>query len=210
MIRVALVDDHELIRRGLRELLGESGEIRVVGEASDYASMRSMLRAIECDIVIIDLNLPGRSGIEILTTLANDGSAVRAIVLSQYPEEQYGVRALKSGAMAYLNKSVDADIIVSAIKTVAAGRKYVTPQIAQALIDSVGSHSDAPAHERLSERELQTLRLIAGGSKLAQMAQALNLSPKTVSIYRARVLEKLGLHSNAEIATYALRHRLID
>jgi two-component system, NarL family, invasion response regulator UvrY len=210
MIRVALVDDHELIRRGLREVLGEGGEIRIVGEAFDYASMRAMLREVVCDVLVIDLNLPGRSGIEALESLCDDIAGTRAIVLSQYPEDQYGVRALKSGAMAYLNKSVEADVIIAAIKTVAAGRKYVTPQIAQALMDSVGSRSDAAPHERLSERELQTLRLIAAGQKLAEIASAMNLSPKTVSIYRARVLEKLALRGNAEIATYALRHRLID
>lgn len=210
MIRVALVDDHELIRRGLREALGESGEIRVVGEAHDYPSMRAMLREVTCDVLMLDLNMPGRSGIEVLGTLADDAAGVRAIVLSQYPEDQYGVRALKHGAMAYLNKSVETDVILAAIRTVAAGRKYVTPQIAQALMDSVGTRDDAPPHERLSERELQTLRLIAGGSKLGEMAAALKLSPKTVSIYRARILEKLSLGSNAEIATYALRHNLIE
>lgn len=209
MIRVIIVDDHALIRRGLRETLGESGEIVVVGEAGDYGSLRQLLRREACDVVLIDVNLPGRSGIDALKSLADEGQTVRAVVLSQYPEDQYGIRALKAGAMAYLNKAAAAETIVQAVRTVAAGRKYVTPEIAQALADSVASRSGA-AHDQLSDREMQTLVLIAEGRKLAEIAERLALSPKTVSVYRARVLEKLCLSSNAELATYAMRNGLID
>ena len=209
MIRVIVVDDHALIRRGLRETLGESGEISVVGEAADYGSLRRLLRSESCDVVLLDVNLPGRSGIDALKSLAEEGQAVRAVVLSQYPEDQYGIRALKAGAMAYLNKAALPETIIAAVRTVAGGRKYVTPEIAQALADSVASRS-GNAHDQLSDREMQTLVLIAEGRKLSEIADRLALSPKTVSVYRARVLEKLGLSSNAELATYAIRNGLID
>lgn len=209
MIRVIIVDDHVLIRRGLRETLVESGDITVVGEAGDYGELRQLLRSEECDVLLLDVNLPGRSGIDALKSLVDEGRTIRAVVLSQYPEDQYGIRALKAGAMAYLNKSASPEVIIQAVRTVAAGRKYVTPEVAQALADSVTMRSTS-AHEQLSDREMQTLVLIAEGRKLSDIAERLALSPKTVSVYRARVLEKLGLSSNAEIATYAIRHALIE
>lgn len=209
MIRVVIVDDHALIRRGLRETLTEAGGIEVVGEAGDYGALRALLREQPCDILLIDVNLPGRSGIDAVKAMVDEGSPVRAVMLSQYPEEQYGIRALKAGAMAYLNKSASAETIVQAVRTVATGRKYVTPEIAQALADSVAARGQA-SHDQLSDREMQTLLLIAEGRKLSEIAERLALSPKTVSVYRARVLEKLGLSSNAELATYAVRHGLID
>ena len=209
MIRVIIVDDHALIRRGLRETLTEAGDISVVGEAGDYGGLRELLRQQDCDVLLLDVNLPGRNGIDALKVLADEGSTIRAVMLSQYPEDQYGIRALKAGAMAYLNKSAAPETIVQAVRSVAAGRKYVTAEIAQALADAVAARG-AGAHDQLSDREMQTLMLIAEGRKLSEIAERLSLSPKTVSVYRARVLEKLGLSSNAELATYAMRHGLID
>jgi two-component system invasion response regulator UvrY len=209
VIRAIVVDDHALIRRGLRETLTEAGDIVVVGEAGDYGELRQLLRTVECDVMLLDVNLPGRSGIDVLKALIDEGRSPRVVVLSTFPEDQYGVRALKAGAMAYLNKATDPATIVQAVRTVAAGRKYVTPDVAQALADSIATRA-GPAHEQLSDREMQTLVLIAEGHKLSEIAARLLLSPKTVSVYRARVLEKLKLSSNAELATYALRNRLID
>ena len=208
-IRVILVDDHLLIRRGLRDTLAETGDIRVVGEAGNYGELRELLRHQSCDVLLLDVNLPGRSGIDALRSLSEDGESVRSVVLSQHAEDQYGIRAFKAGAMAYLNKTADPQRIVDAVRTVAAGRKYVTPELAQVLADSVASGT-ASSHEQLSDREMQTLVLIARGHKLSEIAERLTLSPKTVSVYRARVLEKLGLSSNAELATYAMRNGLID
>jgi DNA-binding NarL/FixJ family response regulator len=210
MIRVIVVDDHAMIRRGLKETLADAGGIDVVGEAGDYAGLREQLRAHACDVVLLDVNLPGRSGIEILQTLAENQPPVRAVVLSQYPEDQYGIRAMKGGAMAYLNKSADPAQIVHAVRQAAIGRRYVTPEIAQALVETVAGRSEGAPHDRLSERELQTMLRIARGGKLSEIAEALTLSPKTVSVYRARVLEKLGLHTNADIAAYAVRNGLLD
>lgn len=210
MIRVVLVDDHALIRRGLRETLTEGGDIAVVGEAADYGELRQLLRTVECDVMLLDVNLPGRSGIEVLNALGEQASRIKVVVLSQYPEDQYGIRALKSGAMAYLNKSTDPRKIVDAVRMVASGRKYVTPEIAQSLLDTVTGKVEAAAHEQLSDREMQTLLMIASGKRLSEIAEALRLSPKTVSVYRARVLEKLRLSTNADLATYAIKNRLID
>lgn len=210
MIRVVLVDDHAMIRRGLRETLAEAGDIEIVGEAGDYASLRSLLRETPVDVLVLDLNLPGRSGIDVLQALAGDERAPRVVVLSQYPEDQYAIRALRNGAMAYLNKTTEPREIVAAVRTVAAGRKHLTPDVAQLLLDTVTGAGSGARHEQLSNRELQTLLMIASGRRLSEIAEALTLSPKTVSVYRARVLEKLGVATNAELASYALRHGLIE
>lgn len=210
MIRVALCDDHALIRRGLRETLSEAVDIRVVGEASDYGTLRQLLRGTECDVLLLDVNLPGRSGLDVLASLSETDGRIRTLVLSSYPEDQYAIRALKLGAMGYLNKSARPEQIVEAVRALGAGRKYITPDIAQALADRIAGDAGRQPHELLSEREHQTLLMIARGVKLAEMAQRLALSPKTVSVYRARVLEKTGLSSNAELTAYCLRNGLID
>lgn len=210
MIRVTLVDDHALIRRGLRETLCAQGDIEVVGEAGDYAEWRELFRDTPSDLLVLDLSLPGRSGIEILNALRSEPDAPKVVVLSQYPEDQYGIKALRAGAMAYLNKSIAPEQLLEAVRMVAAGRKFITPEIATALMESVVEERPSAPHDSLSERERQTMLLIARGEKLSQMAEKLNLSPKTVSVYRARVLEKLHVTSNAEVATYAIRQRLID
>jgi two-component system invasion response regulator UvrY len=209
-IDIVLVDDHALIRRGLRETLSEDSELNVVAEAADYGEWRKIARSTRCDVVVLDISLPGRSGIEILSAIQELENLPKVVMLSQYTEDQYGIRALKAGAMAYLNKSTEPAKIIAAVKSVASGRKYVTPEIAEALMDSIGDKRDKTTHENLSEREMETLLLIAKGQKLAAMAKLLMLSPKTVSVYRARIMEKLGLSSNAEMAAYALRHHLID
>lgn len=210
MIRVILVDDHAMIRRGVRETLTEAGDITIVGEAGDYAGLRRLLRETDVDVLVLDMNLPGRSGIDVLKSLASAGNAPRALILSQYPEDQYAIRALRNGAMAYLNKMAGPQEIIVAVRAVAAGRRHVTPEVAQLLVDTVTGGGAGAPHELLSERELQTMLLIASGRRLSEIASALTLSPKTVSVYRARVLEKLGVASNAELAAYALRNGLIE
>lgn len=209
MIRVVLCDDHALIRRGIRDTLVEDSGIEVVGEAGDYGSLRALLRDVTCDVVVLDINLPTRSGLEVLAALKDEGSPIKVLVLSMYPEDQYAIRALKAGAHGYLNKSGDPQTILEAVHLVAAGRKYVTPDIAQMLVQSLTQPDAGAMHERLSARELQTLQMIASGKRLADIADALALSPKTVSVYRARVLEKLGLNNNAELTVYAIRQGLV-
>lgn len=209
MIKVILCDDHALIRRGIRDTLSDSEDIEVVGEAGDYGELRALLRDKSCDVLVLDINLPGRSGLDVLHVLKEEGSTLRVLVVSMYPEDQYAMRALKAGASGYLNKGSDAAQIVAAVRTVALGKKYVTPEMAQMLVDNLTTPTQEDAHQKLSDRELQTLVMIASGKRLSDIAEQLLLSPKTVSVYRARVLEKLGLTNNSELTVYAIRNGLV-
>jgi DNA-binding NarL/FixJ family response regulator len=209
MIRVILCDDHALIRRGVRDTLCDASDITVVGEAGDYGELRELLRRSTCDVLVLDINLPGRSGLDVLHVLKDESHNMRVLVLSMFPEDQYAIRALRAGAFGYVNKGGDPGQIVTAVRTVAQGRKYVTPEMAQMLVESLTTTNVENPHERLSDRELQTLVLIASGRRLSDIAVELTLSPKTVSVYRARVLEKLGLANNSEMTVYAIRHSLV-
>ena len=216
MTRVILCDDHALIRRGIRDTLCDAADIEVVGEAGDFGELRALLRSLgdgaktpACDVLVLDINLPGRSGLDVLHVLKDEGAALRVLVVSMYPEDQYAIRALRAGAFGYVNKGGDPALVVAAVRTVAQGRKYVTPEIAQMLVESLTTPVSAQAHEKLSDRELQTLVLIASGKRLSDIALELSLSPKTVSVYRARVLEKLGLTNNSEMTVYAIRNGLV-
>jgi two-component system, NarL family, invasion response regulator UvrY len=209
MIDVILCDDHALIRRGIRDTLSDAPDIRVVGEAGDYGELRGLMRNQRCDVLVLDINLPGRSGLDVLHALKDEGNEVRVLIVSMYPEDQYAIRALRAGASGYVNKGGDPQLIVQAVRTVSQGRKYVTPEIAQMLVESLTAPVVENPHERLSDRELQTLVMIASGKRLADIASELTLSPKTVSVYRARVLEKLGLANNSELTVYAIRNGLV-
>jgi len=209
MIEVILCDDHALIRRGIRDTLSDAPDIRVVGEACDYGELRTLMRSQSCDVLVLDINLPGRSGLDALHALKDEGTEVKVLIVSMYPEDQYAIRALRAGAAGYVNKGGDPQLIVQAVRTVSQGRKYVTPEIAQMLVESLTAPTSENPHERLSDRELQTLRMIASGKRLSDIAAELMLSPKTVSVYRARVLEKLSLSNNAELTVYAIRNGLV-
>ena len=209
MIQVILCDDHALIRRGIRDTLSDAPDINVVGEAGDYGELRSLMRSKSCDVLVLDINLPGRSGLDALHALKDEGSPIKVLIVSMYPEDQYAIRALRAGAHGYVNKGGDPQLLVRAVRTVAEGRKYVTPEIAQMLVESLTSPETDSPHSKLSDRELQTLVMIASGKRLADIAEELKLSPKTVSVYRARVLEKLQLSNNAELTVYAIRNGLV-
>jgi two-component system, NarL family, invasion response regulator UvrY len=208
MIRVILCDDHAVVRRGIRDTIAEAVDIQVVGEAGSYPELRELLRKGACDVLLLDLNMPGRGGLEVLAALREEGSTVHTLVVSMYPEDQYAIRVLRAGARGYLNKAGDPAELVQAIRTVMQGRKYVTPEVAQMLVDHLHAPESEELHASLSERELQTLQKIAAGRKLSEIAEELMLSPKTVSVYRARVLEKLHLANNAELTAYAIRNNL--
>jgi two-component system invasion response regulator UvrY len=217
MIEVILCDDHALIRRGIRDTLSDAVDIRVVGEAADYGELRALMRALSgvpgkpqgCDVLVLDINLPGRSGLDVLHALKDEGSAIKVLVVSMYPEDQYAIRALRAGAYGYVNKGGDPQLLVQAVRTVAQGRKYVTPEIAQMLVESLTAPATEHPHQLLSDREMQTLVMIASGKRLADIATDLMLSPKTVSVYRARVLEKLQMANNSELTVYAIRNGLV-
>ncbi len=209
MIHVVLCDDHAVLRRGIRDTLTESPDICVTGEAGGYAELREVLRSATCDVLLLDLNLPGRSGLEALASLKETHPAIKVLIVSMYPEDQYALRCLKAGAHGYANKGGDPVQLITAVKTVVEGRKYLTPEVAQLLADSLAQPTPELPHEALSERELQTLVKIASGKRLSDIAEELLLSPKTVSVYRARVLEKLRLANNAELTVYAIRNQLV-
>jgi len=209
MIRVILCDDHALIRRGIRDTLSDAADIEVVGEAGDYAELRTLLRSHTCDVLVLDINMPGRSGLDVLAVLKDEGAMMKVLICSMYPEDQYAIRALRAGAYGYVNKGGDPQQLVLAVRTVSQGKKFVTPDIAQMLVESLTAPEVAHAHEKLSDRELQTLVMIASGKRLSDIASELTLSPKTVSVYRARVLEKLALTNNSELTVYAIRNGLV-
>lgn len=209
MIKVILCDDHAVVRRGIRDTLTEAVDIQVVAETGSYSEARDALRSTPCDVLVLDLNLPGRGGLEVLSSIRDTELQVKVLIVSMYPEDQYAIRCLRAGAQGYVNKAGDPSELVTAVRTVAAGRKYVSTAVAQMLVDNLHAPTNNVLHSTLSERELQTLLMIASGKRLADIANELMLSPKTVSVYRARVLEKLKLSNNAELTVYAIRNNLV-
>ncbi|CUB01117.1 response regulator [Comamonas thiooxydans] len=210
MIHVVLCDDHAILRRGIRDTLAEATDISVTAEAGSYAELREQLRDAACDVLLLDINMPGRSGLEVLASVRETHPQIRVIMVSMYPEDQYALRSIKAGAAGYANKAGDPVLLIDAVRTVHSGRKYLTAEVAQMLADSLAQPTAPVPHETLSEREMQTLLKIASGQRQTDIAQELMLSPKTVSVYRARVLEKLGMGSNAELTAYAIKNGLID
>ena len=197
------------MRRGIRDTLSEAVDIKVVAEAGSYSEVREALRVNPCEVLVLDLNLPGRGGLEVLATLREADSPIKVLIVSMFPEDQYALRCLRAGAQGYLNKAGDPSELVTAVRAVMQGRKYVTPAVAQMLVENLASPSTDALHVSLSERELQTLLKIASGKRLSDIAEELMLSPKTVSVYRSRVLEKLKLTNNAELTVYAIRNELV-
>jgi DNA-binding NarL/FixJ family response regulator len=210
MIRIVVADDHAIVRQGLRQVLSAEADFAITGEASNYAEVMQLLRREGCDVLILDVAMPGRNGIDTLKQVKQEWPKLPVLVLSMYPEDQYAFRALKAGAAAYLTKQADADRIVTAIRTVSRGRRFITPELAEELAKTFDQDPDIPPHDLLSDREFQTLKLIAAGRTLQQIGETLALSPKTVSVYRARVLAKLKLATNAELTRYALERGLLE
>jgi DNA-binding NarL/FixJ family response regulator len=210
VIRVIVCDDHEVVRMGLVQLFCLAGDVEVVGEAGDYSALRQVLQRQSCDVLVIDIEMPGRNGIEALTILREENPGLRAVVLSAYPEREYAIRALRAGAAGYVDKASAPNQLIDAVREAAKGRKYISAEVSEALARTLSGETRAAPHERLSDRELQVLRLIAAGKRLSEIAHALAISPKTVSVYRAHVLQKLELANNIDIAQYALRRGLTD
>lgn len=198
-----------MVRRGIRDTLSEAVDIRVTGESGSYSEVREILRSQPCDVLVLDLNLPGRSGMEVLECVQETNPTIRFLVVSMFAEDQYAIRCLKAGAHGYLNKAGDPEELVRAVRAIAQGRKYVTAAVSEMLVENLSSPSSEKLHSTLSERELQTLMKIASGKRLSDIAEELMLSPKTVSVYRSRLLEKLKLTNNAELTVYAIRNELV-
>jgi len=209
VIRVFLADDHAIVRAGLRRLLADTEDIVVVGEAGDGQATLAALEEAEADVLILDLNMPGTGGLEVLRAIRGLQLDLRVLVLTMYPEDQYALRVFQAGGDGFLSKSTVSDELILAIRRVAADRKYVTPTVAEQLAQHLGAADPQRSHASLSPRELQTLRLIAAGRSSGEIARELGVSIKTVSTFRYRLLTKLELKNNVEIAHYAVEHALI-
>jgi two-component system, NarL family, invasion response regulator UvrY len=210
MIRIAIVDDHAVVRAGLRQYFAEQIDFSVVAEASNGREALDIVRKGEVDVMLLDISMPDQSGVDALAAIRARAPALPVLILSGYAEEHYATTLLRQGASGYLNKDCDPEEIVKAIRTVARGRKYITAGVAERLAEGLGGDGDKLPHEQLSERELQVFLRLAQGETIGHMADSLCLSVKTVSTYRTRVMEKMGLASNSDLTYYALKNGLIQ
>jgi len=211
IIRVVIVDDHAIVRTGLRQFLAEQVDLRVTGEAANGLEAMELVRGGDLDVLLMDLSMPGQSGVDALAAIRARAPELPILILSGFPESHYATTLLRQGASGYLNKECDPEEIVTAIRTVARGRRYITAQVAELLADGVaGGNAEKLAHETLSERELQVFLRLAKGETVGHIAEGMFLSVKTVSTYRSRVLEKLHLASNSDLTYYALKNGLIQ
>lgn len=210
MMRVLIADDHAILRRGLIEILRRELKDAVCGEAESAAQVLAQVHSHNWDLVILDVTMPGRSGVDVLADLKRVRPKLPVLILSMHAEDQYGKRVLKAGASGYLNKDSAPEELIKAIRKVLAGGRYVSPALAEVLAVDLGRGADQPPHERLSDRELEVLRLIGSGKAVSQIAEVLHLSATTISTYRTRILEKMGLSTTAELMNYALRNRLVE
>jgi DNA-binding NarL/FixJ family response regulator len=210
MIRVLIADDHAVVRQGLKQILGDTPEMLVAGEATNGQEALDKVRAETWDVVVLDISMPDRSGLDVLKQLRSERPNLPVLVLSMYSEDQFAVRVLKAGASGYLTKDSAADELVKAIRKVVSGGTYVSAFLAEKLAFEIGTDSNRLPHETLSDREFQVLRGIAAGKSVTQIAAELSLSVKTVSTYRTRMLEKMNLETNAELIHYAIQNHLID
>ncbi|MES3010305.1 MAG: response regulator transcription factor [Pseudomonadota bacterium] len=211
MIKVGIVDDHAIVRSGLRQFFSEQVDLRVMGEAASGSEAIDLVRNTELDVLVMDLSMPGQSGIDVLAMLRAKAPDLAILILSGYPEEHYAVNLIRQGASGYLNKECDPMEIVNAIRTVSLGRRHLTPAVAELLAQQLNRKDDTShPHEQLSEREFQVFLKLAKGETAGDIAKTLSLSVKTVSTYRTRVMEKMNLASNSDLTYYALKNKLID
>jgi two-component system invasion response regulator UvrY len=210
MIKVLIADDHGIIRKGIKQILSRTSDIEVTAEASTGQEALEKIWTNHFDLVILDISLPGRNGLEILKQIKSHRPKLPVLILSMYPEEQYAVRVLRAGASGYLTKESDKNELVEAIRRIAQGKKYITPSLAEKLASELEPSNDKALHERLSDREYHILCLIAKGKSSNEIADELALSIKTVSTHRARVLEKMRMKSNAELTYYAVQNKLVE
>jgi DNA-binding NarL/FixJ family response regulator len=210
MIRVAIVDDHAIVRTGLRQFFSEQVDLRVCGEAANGREALELVRRGEIDVLVMDLSMPDQSGVDALAAIKARAPELPVLILSGFPEEHYATTLLRQGAAGYLNKECDPEEIVTAIRTVFRGRKYISAGVAELLAATLAADAGKLPHERLSERELQVFLRLAKGETVGHVAEGMSLSVKTVSTYRTRVMEKMSLASNSELTYYALKNGLIQ
>lgn len=209
MIRVITADDHALIRQGLRRVLEKTQDIRVVAEAQDGKELLATLREHPCDVLLLDISMPGPDVMEILHRVLRDFPLIKVLILSMHPEDQQAVRLFKAGALGYVHKSQGLNDLVTAVRRVAAGRRYISERLAERLAEELADGKESAPHHTLSGREYQIFLMLAQGKSNKEIAAELHLSPKTISTYRARILEKMGFANNAQMTYYAIQNRLI-
>ncbi|MYN30394.1 response regulator [Duganella levis] len=210
IIKVFIADDHAIVREGLKQILAETRDIVVAGEAENGLDAIKLFRKSECQVMLLDISLPDRNGIEVLKQIKKEKPELAVLMLSMHREDQYAIRALKAGAAGYLTKQSAPKELVTAIRQVGSGLKYISAALAQELANHVGEDHEAPLHDTLSDREYQTLTMIASGKTVGVIAKELSLSVKTVSEYRARLLVKMKLKNSAELTHYAIKNQLIE
>jgi len=210
MIRLVLADDHTIVREGLKQLLGAAGDLQVVGEAQNGHEVIERIRALDFDVLLLDMSMPGKSGIELIRQVHAEKPKLRILVLSMHEEHQYAVRAIRGGAAGYLTKESASRQLVDAIRKVAAGGAFISSEVAQQLALGAMPGASGPLHASLSDREFQIFQLIAGGKSVSDIAERLNLSVKTVSTHKANILQKMNMGTQADLIRYALTHRLVD
>ncbi len=209
MIRILVADDHAIVREGLKQIIAKHADLAVAGEAANGNDVLRLVREQEWDVLVTDMSMPGRNGLELIKLVKQARPQLPVLVLSMYDEEQYAVRAIRAGASGYLNKESASDQLVVAIRKIAAGGVHASQAVTQAMFSTLRGAEGAP-HEQLSDRELQVLRMIAAGQSVTAIATQLSLSPKTVSTHKSRILEKMHMSNQAELIRYAIEHRLAD
>jgi DNA-binding NarL/FixJ family response regulator len=210
MIRVVIADDHQILREGLTQLLEAAGDLQVIAQAADGHEALELARTRDFDVLLLDMSMPGKSGVELIRQVKSERPRLRILVLSMHEEHQYAVRAIRAGASGYLTKESAAGELVAAIRKVAGGRAFISAEVAERLAQESMPHSEGPPHTTLSDREFQVFRLLVNGRSVTDIAEALHLSSKTVSTHKARLMEKLGIANNADLVHYAVKHRLRD
>ncbi len=210
MLRIAIIDDHQIVRSGFREMLADEMGFELAFEAASAEEAQDLMRQHPANVLLLDLSLPGQSGVDFLRNLRQRDTDTRVVILSGFPEDRYALSLMRHGADGYLCKDCSEQELITAIRTVAQGRRYLSPRTAELLARDFTEGGSAAAHEKLSDRELQVFLRLARGETVSAIADLLNLSAKTISTYRSRLLEKLEVSSNAELAAYAIRHGLID
>jgi DNA-binding NarL/FixJ family response regulator len=210
VIRVVIADDHQILREGLKQLLQAAGDVVVAGEAGDGFEVLERVRTLDFDVLLLDMSMPGKSGVELIRQVKSEKPKLRILVLSMHEEHQYAVRAIRAGASGYLTKESAAAKLVAAIRKVGSGGAFISAEVAERLAQEAMPHAEGPPHAALSDREYQVFRMLVNGQTVTEIAATLHLSGKTVSTHKARLMEKLGVENNAELVHYAVRHRLGD
>jgi DNA-binding NarL/FixJ family response regulator len=210
MLKILIADDHPIVRQGLKQILSEESDMGVFGEAQNSQEVLELVQKQDWDIVILDINMPGRGGIDVLKELKHERPKLPVLMLSVHPEDQYAVRALKAHASGYMTKDSAPEELVKAIRKILRGGKYISSTLAEKLAFDLETETEKPLHETLSDREHQVLLMIASGKTVSEIAEELSLSVKTIDTYRARILEKMKMRTNAELTYYAIKNKLVD